>query len=79
MRGRAAKSDFLATLFHIMKFSKDIVLKLDARISHKQDAFFFSQMFLCESNSDLGHQSFTCDRGLRWATLRTIRRFFKQN
>ena len=36
---RAAKSDFLVTISHIMKFSKDIVLKLDARTSHKHDPF----------------------------------------
>ena len=39
VRARAAKSDFLATVSHIMKFSKDIVLKSDARISHNKMLF----------------------------------------
>ena len=39
MPARAAKSDFLATISPIMKFSKDTVLKSDAKMSHKQDVF----------------------------------------
>ena len=41
----AAKSVFLATISHIMEFSKDIVLKSDPRISHKQDAFCSATFF----------------------------------
>ena len=56
MRARAAKSDFLATISHIMKFSKDIVLKSYARISHKQDAFSSATcFFLKKMHFDLGH------------------------
>ena len=36
---------FLATISHIMEFSKDIVLKSGARISHKQDVFGSATFF----------------------------------
>ena len=41
-----AKSGFLATVSHHMEFLKDIALKSDGRISHKQDAFSPTTFFL---------------------------------
>ena len=57
--------------------SKDIVLKSHARISHKQDAFPSSIFFFLKIAFDLGHQRYTCDQGLPWATLHAIRSFLK--
>ena len=43
VRGTAAKSGFLATIFHKVKFSKGTVLKSEGLISHKHFLTFFLQ------------------------------------
>ena len=50
VRDTAAKSGFLATISHKVKFSKDIVLKLEGIISHKHFWMLFLQQHFLFKN-----------------------------